>query len=485
MPHHTKEDCERLGIPLRDVIHRYTRRANYEDYFAPGRYGITIHLEQDEEGHYPKDLHLSQVVSTTTHLTKVEAAAIPPKDRAKTALTNFGTIVDAKIREIGQWSEPRIQEQYGNIKLISHVCMPTHIHLILEITRPLPVATRQGKPTQLTLSDFIRSWKQGTTSAYYRLQAGESPASILAHPRSLTTRSPQPLTAHSPRPLTTSPRPLTATSPRPILGESKLGENKPPLPQARPSIWQPNYSDRILNTHTKLMNWIRYVEMNPYYWHLKDIHSNLFEHRLHINLHLNDGTVLDCSAYGCMFLLRKGERIQVMCHRLARKGMLTAEEWQRYADNKDHARDLAIQHTHAKHLGHYDRDWLTSRNPDCICPIPYTDIEHFLKYKEHILTESRQGTIPVSPAISEGEKQIMEAVSCEGLPVIKLRKEAFTEKSHPTDHDRNRCAEGIMLVIAPWDVPGGSDTLYDQFHNMNAMAAKMCGEIGEMSMRVE
>lgn len=77
---------------------------------------------------------------------------------------------------------------------------------------------------------------------------------------------------------------------------------------ATASLWDTNYNDKILNTQQKYDEWNRYVDMNPFRWRMRDERPDLFEHRLHLMV---EGT--DYSAWGCMFLLRKPDRIQVFC----------------------------------------------------------------------------------------------------------------------------------------------------------------------------
>ncbi len=505
MAHHTREDCLRLGIPLAETVHRFTRRSYWEDYFTPGRYGVTIHLVQDEEGRYLEDAILGRVESVVEGLTKDEVAAVPVGRRTATRLTDVGRIVDWKMHEIGHWKNERLVKMFSSLKLINYVVMPTHVHFTIEITKALPKVMRRGRVVQITLSDFVRGWKQGTSSGYYRLKAGETVEEIVANPDAR-------------------------------MKALASGEEVPDF--KRPSIWEKNYCDKILNTYDKLTGWIRYVEMNTYFWWMKDVRPHLFEHRLHVAMRMGDGEVMDVSAYGCLFLLRRTERVQVMCHRLARKGMLTREEWERYVrmwkvfveaggmrvggsnnivrghgerggyGGHEHGgcgeqerwgghgerggwtmeEEREARSLFARVRSRYDRDWLVSRNADCVCPIPYEETEAFRKQREAVLHEARFGAVPVSPTVSEGEKLIMQAVMDENLPVIKVNKEPFTARRHPSDRDRVRCAEGLLLCVGPWEVPEEerngvpADTLYAKFHNLNDMAARMCGALEEMRL---
>ena len=468
MSHHTKEDCLRQGIPLRAVKRRHTRRSRWHDYYVPGKYGVTFHLAQDEEGAYPDGTLLGVI----------------HKDGI--ALSETGRLAEAKIEEIGHWENPRLMELYGAIRIVNYACMPTHIHMTLEITQTLPKVMKRGKLTQITLSDFVRGLKQGISSWYWRRKEGESVEEIMA---------------------------------RPYVGGARSMVNEGNEADKHPSIWEENYSDNILNSYRKLTAWIKYVDLNAYFWWMETQYPNLFERRLHLDIVMKDGEHTDFSAYGCIFLLRKGVRVQVMCHRLARRKHLTTDEWQRWTASWQTIKELQDGVVRQK-LGRYDRDWYRDDSPETICPIPYTQTEAFRRQKAAMLEEARQGAVLLSPTISKGEQEIVMAALAEGWPVIKLRKEPFTTRSHPSDADRAYCAEGQMLVLAPWEIgprsimsehmakgeymakgeqtamseslkgsmggrPVDQSSDYAKFHNLNALAARMCEDIERLALRQE
>lgn len=195
-----------------------------------------------------------------------------------------------------------------------------------------------------------------------------------------------------------------------------------------------------------------------------------------------------------MFLLKHSERRQVFCHRLARRGQLTDEEWQKATASWDtiHAFE---RHAREHKLGHYDRDWYRSNYPSCTTAIDYTHTEAFRKEKaEHLKACEEMGAVLVSPAVSPGEAAICYAALEQGYPVIKLQKSAITAKAHPSNRDRAYCGKGIMLVLGPWVIKdpshpltdgnrnAPSDSLYAKFHNLNAMAAELCRESINMSI---
>lgn len=431
MPHHTKEDCIRLGIPLADIKHRMTRRASWKKYWREGTYGITIHL--NEEAGLP-GLSLGQVVGDVnvrplledfeTHPkrgenekpnengahgadTSCSQSSLTEMKAPHTDLSPLGRIVDRKIREIGT----HLHEE--DVTVTHHVVMPSHVHFIIEVKKPLPMVKRGNRMERYHLGRLVQSFKAGITACYRRLQAGESVESILAN----------------------------ATAPSPLQSSE---ENMPSAPQ--PSIWAPNFNDKILMTDERLASWQTYLCYNPYYWRLQDLYPQLFEHRLHLTV---AGT--DYSAYGCLFLLRKLDRVQVKCHRY----------------KMDPTERYRVKDTNG--------NW-----------IPYETTEEFQKQRAEILAKCEQeGAILVSPAISNGEKAIVNEALELGYPVIKLVDKPIPEKGHANDKDRAYCALGQMLVLGPWEIEdknnyasrfGDADSKYAKFHNLNEMAAELCKE---------
>lgn len=449
MAHHTKEDCIRLGIPLADIKHRMTRRATWKKYWREGTYGITIHL--NEEAGLP-GLSLGQVVGDVNVRPRLEDFETHPKrgeDEAPatnekrgenekpnennahgvvtscsqssltemkaphTDLSPLGRIIDRKIREIGT----HLHEE--DVIVTHHVVMPSHIHFIIEVQKPLPMHHQpSGKVVRWTLSDIIKGFEKGCTSWYYRYLEGESIEEIFANP---TKRR---------------------ASKEPPMVQSPDGTMQP-----MPSIWNSQgFNDKILMTEERLASWQTYLYYNAYYWRLQDVYPHMFEHRLHLTV---AGT--DYSAYGCLFLLRKLDRVQVKCHR------------------------YKMDPTERYRLKDENGQW-----------IPYETTEEFQKQRAEILAKCEQeNAIIVSPAISNGEKAIVYEALKLGYPVIKLVDKPIPEKGHANDKDRAYCARGQMLVLGPWEIEdknnfasrfGDADSKYAKFHNLNEMAAELCKE---------
>lgn len=87
------------------------------------------------------------------------------------------------------------------------------------------------------------------------------------------------------------------------------------------------------------------------------------------------------------------------------------------------------------------------------------------------LRAGRQGAVLVSPAISKGEKAIMRAAFEEGLPLIYLQENGFTDLAKPGGKRMEACARGQLLILAPWE------------HHNEKMTIKrgQCQELNEMA----
>lgn len=438
MAHLSREEALRLGHKVLPIKHSMKRRALWHDYSRLGIYMLTIHIATDNDGRCYEGMLLSHI----------EGRALAPADSADfphCVLTPLGEIVNHKINAIPSY------ERFSSVEVKDYVIMPTHIHLILQVHRDLPYDIKRHR--QNTLGDLVRGFKQGCTSLFKRWLQGE-PLSQLFSP------------VNGERNYTTTPG-----------GKSSI------------TLWEDGYNDHPLLDDDAQQHATHYVNNNAYFWKLQIEYPHLFEHRLHVTV---AGT--DYSTYGCLFLLRRPERHQIMCHRLARRGMLTTEEWQKATASWDAIR--AFEHdARRKKLGHYDHDWYRRSDADAITPIDYTRTEAFRKEKEQCLDMASYGVVMASPAVSKGEQEIFYAVLEAGYACIKFQKAPIPAKGHPVDRDRHYCGKGQLLVVGPWEIQSLAstpekvrtfqgaqrgrlremkDSAYAQSHNLNAMVADFC-----------
>ena len=91
------------------------------------------------------------------------------------------------------------------------------------------------------------------------------------------------------------------------------------------------------------------------------------------------------------------------------------------------------------------------------------------------LSQARSGAVLVSPCISKGEKAVMRAAFDEGLPLIILLENGFTDLAKPGGQRMEACSRGQLLFLAPWHHHNERLTIRrDQCLALNDMARLIC-----------
>ena len=195
-----------------------------------------------------------------------------------------------------------------------------------------------------------------------------------------------------------------------------------PPPSPRPKddrqhglLFARGYNDKLLLRDGQLQCWLDYLHDNPRRLLMKREHPDLFR--------VQRGLVVagqQFSAIGNRFLLSHPVRLQVQCSR-----SLTPEQ-------------IAEK-----------RSWW--------------------------LAQGRQGAVLVSPCISKGEKEVMRAAFDEGLPLIVLQENGFTDLAKPGGRRMDACACGQLLILAPWQHHNERLLIRrDQCLALNDMARLIC-----------
>lgn len=180
-------------------------------------------------------------------------------------------------------------------------------------------------------------------------------------------------------------------------------------------LFTKGFNDQILFRDGQLEHWLHYVRDNPRRLLMKREHPELFRVQRGLTY-----AGLSFSAIGNRFLLERPMKLQVQCSR-----RMTEEE-------------------------------LQAKLADC-------------------LKAARQGAVLVSPAISKGEKVIMRAAFDEGLPLIYLQENGFTDLAKPGGKRMEACARGQLLILAPWEHHNEKMTIRrGQCLELNEMARAIC-----------
>lgn len=156
-------------------------------------------------------------------------------------------------------------------------------------------------------------------------------------------------------------------------------------------LWSLGYNDHILSGDGELQRWVDYLRDNPLRLAMKREHPDLFRVRFGLNI-----AGQTYAAIGNQFLLSAPLKLQVQCSRSLTEADIQAK------------------------------------------------VEFFLK-------EARRGTVLISPVISKGEQAVMRAALDSRLPVIFLTPWGFNAFSKPGHQYFNACADGRLLILAPWE----------------------------------
>lgn len=101
----------------------------------------------------------------------------------------------------------------------------------------------------------------------------------------------------------------------------------------------------------------------------------------------------------------------------------------------------------------------------------------------HFLTAARQGAVLVSPAISPGERAVMRAAFNEGLTLIFLQENGFTDLAKPGGARMEACARGQLIILAPWEHHNERQTIRrSQCLKLNDIASLLSNDDPNSSM---
>ena len=181
------------------------------------------------------------------------------------------------------------------------------------------------------------------------------------------------------------------------------------------SLWEQGFNDRILAGKGQLKRMIDYLADNPRRLAIKRMHPNYFQ--VQRDVHAGGHTF---AALGNIFLLDAPELLQVQCTRKLSQEQIAS----------------------------------TCR---------------------HFLEQARNGAVLVSPSISPGEKAVMKAAFEQGYPIIILQENGFAPLAKPGGRRFDACAQGQLLLLAPWDHHNERLTIQrQQCLSLNDMAAAIC-----------
>ena len=401
------------------------RRSNQNNYYGKHIYMLTLVVE----GRRPV---LGELVVGTENGTKGDGAYIK--------LTPLGEAVTRCWKAIPLY--------HPEVKLLAFQMMPDHLHGVLFVQ----------EETEMHLGQVVSGFKAGCNKAYRelfgnrgegRLEAGIAEA-VPQPTQSLHSKGPGnegaeqgkegagqgnggaglgkegerlgkgksfsgymglPYEAAPPLPFpSSSPPPFSSSSPLPLPSEQRLKADD----RRRGLLFERGYNDLIAKGYDMLPRLIGYVKDNPRRLAIRRAHRDLF--RVHFGVQFGNHVF---AAIGNQFLLEHPEKEQVQLSR-------------RFSE---------------------------------------AEIAESVDY---YLAKAAQGAVLVSPAISRGEKAVMRAALNARWPIIFITSWGFNEFSKPGHQYFEACAEGRLLLLAPW--PHQNERI--------ALSRAMCMELNSMTEAV-
>ena len=261
-------------------------------------------------------------------------------ERARIETSALGIRVSKEIQRIPQF--------YPQIKILAKQIMPDHLHVVLQVMEPLPVA----------LGLVVRGLKQGCNRAWREV----SMAALVEAKAAMQ-----------------SPSDLTAT----------MGAGREGVGIRSGALFETGYHVRALIEKGQLKHMIDYVHDNPRRLAVRKANKALF----HIQRKVTAaGRTFD--TYGNTELL-KGRCLSVVCH----------GGWNRHKQET---------------------------------------------YRQERITAAKEGVALVGAFISKQESNIRDEAIKAGGRIILLVENGFSERYKPAGRWFDLCAEGRLLLLAPW-----------------------------------
>lgn len=99
-------------------------------------------------------------------------------------------------------------------------------------------------------------------------------------------------------------------------------------------------------------------------------------------------------------------------------------------------------------------------------------------YKNGCVLAARQGTVMVSPFISQHEQEVLHVLIRENRPIIYIADNGFGQYFKPSDLLFDAVAKGLLLILSPWPYdPDKHHVTRSECVAMNKMAEEICAAL--------
>lgn len=423
----------------RPTIHRMGRREFTHDYSRPGIYHITIHVAEG------MGQPLGEVVGTDA-------------DSAAVRLTQAGAQVEHELLTT-------ITTHYEMITVDEHVIMPDHLHFILNVRAP--IVSKNGRPTHL--GQVIAGFKAGCNRTFWAATGQEAPAA-----------KPQGALA-----------PAASASSGFAAGN---GAKKARYTTGRAPLFAPGYCDVMPIEPGQLETQRAYIRNNPRSrWLRSHDRARLQTQRGGIDTALTPSALRGYLQRECprqfsaeAFALIEGRLLKKPGGKTAgstsggkEPGAVGGGSAGSPGGGKEPSGGGAetaggpAQTIDCDSYG--DRALLQKRLLPVVCH--RSDKARFNEQKHRCLEEAERGAVLVSPRIAPGEQAIIDEAVNRGFAVILIADNGFPEIYHPSTERINRCADGGLLMVTPWQYHyrrTDEDITVMECKTMNCVAQALC-----------
>ena len=402
-----------------------TRRSASHDYTRPGIYHITLHVADG----------LGQPLGAIAGSLFAPDGSI---DAPHTALSPVGQMVEHELLHT-------IHKHYAMITIQDYVIMPEHLPFLAVVQDKL--LSPNGK-TQ-SLGQVIASFKQGCNRRYWEITQRAKPVGTL------------PLSANS---AISAIQAIEAGEAFKAGGAFKAGRafegsvpggfaaGKVRFSSGRQPLFAPGFCDVMPVDERQLATQRAYIAANP--------RSRLLRTLNRVSLSAQRGgidTALTPSALRNYLRRECGTA-------------LTPEAWETIDSQLLKGPDATIT---CDSFG--DRRLLGAHLLPVVCH--RKDAARFGEQKARCLEAAAQGAVLVSPRIAKGEQEIIDESVNRGLPAIIIVDNGLPDRYHPSQEGLDRCAEGRILLVTPWQYQyrGKNEQVTVPFCKaMNCVAQAIC-----------
>ena len=422
------------NVREKSVCHNMQRRMVTHNYALPGIYHITLHVAEG----------LSQSLQP---LGQVEGSLEQPDNTPSgphVMLTPIGKMVREEL-------VTSITAHYPMVVIDAFIIMPEHLHVLFIVKEP--IVSCNGRPTHL--GQVIAGFKKGCNRRYWAMTGQGIPTGEPLD--TLTT----PAAAPAPAAPATAPVALRVSDGR-VSDGSPVRKRVPSNgTTGRRPLFAGGYCDVMPITAEQLNTQRAYINGNP--------RSRLLRTSQRATLMPCRGALVSALTPSALRGYLQRECLVPSVSPVPRVSSGSPVPRVSSGSPAGNSKPFIALDTYG------NRQLLNSRLLPVVCH--YRDKSRFNEQKARCLEEAARGTVLVSARIAPGEQEIMNEAMNHGSPVIIIADNGFPERYHPSMERIDRCAEGKLLIVTPWQYQyrGKNEQLTIPFCKaMNCVAQALC-----------